>query len=51
MKSSVFSADETSVYLVEASMEDPLHLIGVELDSLDLAALVFVVEGQRLAGG
>lgn len=36
---------------MEASVEDLLHLICVELDSLDLTALVFVVEGQRLAGG
>lgn len=38
-------------YLVEAPVEDPLHPVVVEGDSLDLTAHVFVVEGQRLAGG
>lgn len=42
---------DTRVYLVEASMEDFLHLFVVECDSLDLAALVFIVEGHSLAGG
>lgn len=41
----------TRIYLVEASMEDSLHSFVVERDSLDLAALVFVVEGHSLAGG
>ena len=40
-----------SVYLVEASVEDPLDLAVAEGDSLDLPSLVFVVEGHRLAGG
>lgn len=47
----VQSARCLTVYLVEASMEDSLHLFAVERDSLDLAALVFVVEGHSLAGG
>lgn len=38
-------------YLVEASVEDPLHLRDVERHPLDLAALVFVVEGHGLSGG
>lgn len=36
---------------MEASVEDPLHWAAVEGDLLDLAALVFVVEGHGLAGG
>ena len=39
------------VYLVEAPVEDALHLTFVERDLLDLAALVLVVEGHGLAGG
>lgn len=38
-------------YLVEASMEDPLHLRVVERGPLDLTTLIFVVEGHSLAGG
>lgn len=32
-------------------MEDSLHLVAVKYDPLDLAALVFVVEGNGLPGG
>lgn len=39
------------MYLVEAPVEDPLHLFAVEHDPLDLAALVFVVEGHGFPGG
>lgn len=42
---------DDSAYLVEASMEDLLHCARVECDSLHLSSLVFVVEGNRLAGG
>lgn len=38
-------------YLVEASVEDSLHLIAVKHHPLDLAALVFVVEGDGFLGG
>lgn len=38
-------------YLVEASVEDSLHLTVVKGHPLDLATFVFVVEGHRLAGG
>lgn len=41
----------TNVYLVEASVEDPLDLLAVEHHPLDLAALVFVVEGNGFPGG
>lgn len=38
------------VYLVEASMEDSLHLITVECDPLDLPPRVLVIIRNRLAG-
>lgn len=38
------------VYLVEAAMENPLHLLLVKRGSLDLSPGVLVVECDCLAG-
>lgn len=45
------AGSSTLFYLVEASVENPLDLFVVERDPLDLAALVFVVEGHGFTGG
>lgn len=38
------------LYLVEASVEDPLHLLRIERDPLDLTTLVLVVERHGFPG-
>lgn len=44
-------AASRTFHLVEAAVEDPLHWIRVKRHPLDLAALVFVVEGHGFTGG
>lgn len=44
-------AASQTFHLVEAAVEDPLHWIRVERHPLDLAALIFVVEGHGFTGG
>lgn len=41
---------EGCVYLVEAAVENALHLLLIEAGALDLAAGVLVVEGECFAG-